>query len=108
VSCRCQSDRSWQWTGGAKLRKLLKGTDMVWCYRHNVQGVGLFAQRHHVDQPMAQTSEGQGNSGDGLYHKQAQVDLGWWCVVAGCSMGAMGGGGGVLPCVAALVAWCVV
>jgi hypothetical protein len=40
------------------------------------QEVGLFAQRYHVDQPRAQT-EGQGNcSGDGLHHKQAQVDPG--------------------------------
>jgi hypothetical protein len=39
------------------------------------QEVGLFAQRYRVDQPRTQT-EGQGNSGDGLHHKQAQVDLG--------------------------------
>jgi hypothetical protein len=36
------------------------------------QEVGLFAQRHHVDQPRAQT-KGQGGSGDGLRHKQVQV-----------------------------------
>jgi hypothetical protein len=41
------------------------------------QEVGLFAQRYHVDLPRTQT-EGQGNSGDGLHHKQTQVDLGWW------------------------------
>jgi hypothetical protein len=41
------------------------------------QKVGLLARRYHVDQPRTQT-EGQGNSGDGLHHKQAQVDLGWW------------------------------
>jgi hypothetical protein len=41
------------------------------------QEVGLFAQRYGVDQPGTQT-EGQGNSGDGLHYKQAQVDLGWW------------------------------
>jgi hypothetical protein len=41
------------------------------------QEVGLFVQRYHVDQPRTQT-EGQGNSGDGLHHKQVQVDPGWW------------------------------
>jgi hypothetical protein len=34
------------------------------------QEVGLFAQRYRVDQPRTQ-AEGQGNSGDGLHHKQA-------------------------------------
>jgi hypothetical protein len=46
------------------------------------QGVGLFAQRYRVDQPRTQT-EGQGNSGDGLHRKQAQVDLGRWRGAAG-------------------------
>jgi hypothetical protein len=36
----------------------------------------LFAQIYHVDQPGAR-AEGQANSGDGLRHKQARVDLGW-------------------------------
>ena len=43
------------------------------------QEVGLFAQRYRVDQPRTRT-EGQGNSGDGLHHKQAQVSG----LMAGC------------------------
>jgi hypothetical protein len=46
-------------------------------YRYSLvleaQEVGFFAQRYRVDQPRTQT-EGQGNSGDGLHHKQAQAD----------------------------------
>jgi hypothetical protein len=41
------------------------------------QEVGLFAQRYRVDQPRTHT-EGQGNSGGGLHHKEAQVDSGRW------------------------------
>jgi hypothetical protein len=49
----------------------------IWLDGHFAYLVGLFAQRYRVDQPRTQT-EGQGNSGHGLHHKQVQVDLGWW------------------------------
>jgi hypothetical protein len=52
----------------------------IWLDGHFAYLVGLLlAQRYRyrVDQPRTQT-EGQGNSGDGLHRKQAQVDLGRW------------------------------
>jgi hypothetical protein len=61
-------------SGPAKVEKCVEE------YRYSLvlqaQGVRLIAQIYHVDQPRAQT-EGQGNSGDGLHHKQAQVGSGW-------------------------------
>jgi hypothetical protein len=59
--------------------------------------VGLFAQRYHADQPRVQT-EGRGNSGDALCHKQPGPPSEWTqavrAVAGGKEEGEGGGGGG--------------
>jgi hypothetical protein len=58
-----------------KWRKVLKSTDIVWCYRQNKSD--CLRRDTTLTNRGPRQAEGQGNSGDGLHHKQAQVDLGW-------------------------------